>query len=374
MNIFNFEKFSINEKLGVAESTLFYVETIYNHTINEFKNFIESGENKLDDNINIPYRRFYRDIKDREKYSKFPVVGISLNLEFEKISGYLFKKKYPKTSKIKKFAVGGWASRFGHINWSGYSKVVNPIKSVTDHGIIIDIGIFLSISKEFKIEKEIDNLSDDINEAIWHELNHSYEYYNRLKGGVGPIYKRSPKLAITYADINKWKISKKIYDFWRNNFIYYIYASEKHEINAQVQEAAYHVSKYGIKSLYNTNAWESAKYMESFDPDDFIHNLDEVIESEGKDIDGVKDRLKKMWLSQYRDFVEKEKEEHSINDKMIEHLNFNQFIYLMARRLNKRGKDFKNKLSKLYEFDPSVKNVEVSDPIGDYLKYKLKRK
>jgi hypothetical protein len=358
MGIFNFKDFSVNERLGVAEPTLFYIETIFNHTMNYLKDFIKSEDNELDESITIPYRRFYRNIKDRNLYSKFPVVGISLNLKFDKLSPYRFNKRYKideNDTKRSKHAVSGWASRFGHINWTGYSKITNPIKKATDHGIIIDIGINITISKNYKLEGiNLKKISDDINETIWHELNHSYEYYNRLIRGRGPIYKRSPRLAITNTDINSWKISKKIYDFWNNNFIYYLYVSEKHEMNAQVQEAAYHVSKYGINSLYNTNAWEYAKYMESFDPDDFIYQLEEIIMLEGKDIQKTKDSLKKMWLFQYRKYVEEEKEDHSINDRMIEHIDFNQFVYLMGRRLNRCGKKLKNKLVKLYEFDPNV--------------------
>lgn len=374
MGIFNFKDFSVNEKLGVAEPTLFYIETIFSHTMNYLKDFIKSEDKELDESITIPYRRFYREITNREVYSKFPVVGIALNLEFEKISPYRFNKRYKIKDEEKrpKHAVGGWASRFGHVNWSGYSKVVNPIKTVTDHGIVIDIGVNITISSDYKLETNIKRMSDDINETIWHELNHSYEYYNRLRSGGGPIYKRSPRLAITNSDINRWKISKTIYDFWNNKFLYYLYISEKHEMNAQVQEAAYHVSKYGINSLYTTNAWRYAKYMESFDADEFIYQLEEIILLEGKDIEQTKDSLKRMWLLQYRKYVEEEKEEHSINDKMIEHLNFNQFIYLMGRRLNRCGKTFRKKLGKLYEFDPSAPKGEKPDPIGDYIKYKLK--
>ena len=157
MDIFNFKDFLVNEKLGVAEPTIFYIKTIFTHTINYLKDFIKSEDKEFNQSIKIPYRRFYREITNREVYSKFPVVGIVLNLEFEKISPYIFNKKYKieDGDKRPKHAVAGWASRFGHINWSGYSKVVNPIKNVTDHGIIIDIGLNIIISSDYKLEPNL---------------------------------------------------------------------------------------------------------------------------------------------------------------------------------------------------------------------------
>ena len=253
MGILNFKEFSLNEKLGVADATLYYIDTVYNKVWEEFRKFHSSGEKELEKDLRIGYRSFYRKITDRETYSKFPVVGITLTLDFKKLTPEKFHKKYKSAaSKKKKHVVGGWANRFGHKNWSGYSKIKEPIKQVTDHGIIVDLGIEVHVASDFNIGTYWKKLTDDIYETIWHELNHSYEYYNRVKSGAGPIWARSPRLAVTYADCNKWNITKTIYDYWSGYFTYYLYASEPYELNAQVQEAGYFVSKYGIKSLYKT--------------------------------------------------------------------------------------------------------------------------
>lgn len=355
MGIFNFNNFSIlNEKAGVAEATLFYIDPIFNKTWEEFRSFLSSGEKKYSDILTLNYRSFNKKITDNKIYSEFPVVSISLSLEFKKLSNTLFNKKYNKLGKpTRKHTIGGYSTRFGNKNWTGYSKSTTPVKSVTDHGIIIEIGVDIDVREDFNIGSFWKKTTDDIHETIWHELNHSYEHYKRFISGVGPIWKRAPRLAMTHASINKWNLSKHIYDFWTDKFILYLYTSESQEINAQVQETAYYIKKYGMKSLVKTKGWETANLMIDFNAVEFINQLEEVILEDNNDIEQMKKSLKDMWIAQYRNFIKDSKEDHSIDDKLMERLDFKSFVELMGKKINRGGNKLKKKLIKLYQHDPS---------------------
>ncbi len=371
MGIFNFKDFSVNEKLGVADATLYYADAIYQKTLEEFKKFHLSGEKKHEETVNIGYRKFFRKITDREVYSKFPVVSITLNLDFNKQPVETFYKKHKSALKNKtKHAVGGWANRFGHKNWSGYSQIKDPIKTVTDHGIAIDLGIEITVSSDYNIGTYFKKLTDDIYETIWHELNHVYEFYKRVQSGGGTIWTRAPRLAVTFADTNRWNITKGIYDYWQNNFTYYLYASEPYELNAQVQEVGYRVSKYGMKSAYKSLAWQNADFMEKFDADKFIAGLEDIIAKKGKDVRTTKENLKKMWVNLYIKTLTDEKESPTIDHTLVSKMNCEEFVRYMGKRLNKSGKYLKAKIGKLYELDPNMKTEDRPDKIADYYKSK----
>ena len=351
MYILNFKEFFINEKVGVAEATLFYSDAIFEQVWSIFREFNESGEKNFEETLDIPYSDFSKKIKDRELYSKFPVVGVSVNVIFTKISLDSFTNKFQSNIEDrKKYTVGGWSSGFGHKNWSGYSKIKDPIKSVTDHGISISLGLDIIITNDLNIGTYWKKLVDDINETIWHELNHSYEWYQRLIGGKGPIYKRYPGISITLADHNRWKITKSIYEYWSNNFINYIYLSEQHEMNAQVQESGYLVSRYGFDAVKKSSAWRYAEEMSNFNANKFITDLEQVIAEDGKDIKTTKENLKKMWLGEYRRHLLLFKEEPTISDKMVEHLSCDKFIKVIEIRLNRSGRYLLKKLGKLSAF------------------------
>ena len=370
MKISNFKNFKINEKVGVAEPTLFYVDPILNKVWNEFLEFYQSDEKRQEESYNISYNTIRPNITDRFTYSQFPVVGIELDVVFYKMTDQEFNKKYRYSMKSRKGGVthkiGGAAVSFGHKNWAGYTRMAPPVKEVSDHGLIIHCGIYIDLSSNFNMGIYKNKIQEEIEETIWHELNHLYEYYNRALVQVGRIEKRGPSLAVTYADVNKWGIPREIYEYWTYEFAYYIYASEQHELNAQVQEAAFWINKHGISKLQKTQAWENAEYMESFDADDFIEGLDneiftyieskqkpeEIAKREDSHTAIIKERLKNMWVQQYEKAL-LEGETPFLPLNAMKKMDCDEFISYFQRRLNKSGRYLKSKLGKLYEMDPN---------------------
>lgn len=363
MKISNYDNF-INEKMGVALPAICYAKPIHDLTISEFTKYLESGSNKSNLKIEITSDNFSNCLSNKETYSKFPVVSILLNLFFTKIPDDKFSKQYPsKYEKNIPHAVGGAAYKFGHKNWKDYSRKTKSIIEDLEFGIIIKLDVDITIPDSYgKVSDDI-TLSDDINETIWHELNHLYEYYGRLLSEKNiPLHKRSPRLSITFSDANKWGIPKDIFKTW-SKFVFYFYLSEPYEISAQVQEASYFIIKYGFDKLFETTAWKYANDMVNFNPDDFIDilesDIDDYISSKPEEkislYKGVlskplKERLKSMWLSEYKKQLLLNKEESKLDIEKLEKNDCNYFIKYMTKRINKDGERLKRKLTKLYDF------------------------
>lgn len=379
MGINNFKNFRLNEKAGVADATLFYTEPIFNTVWSEFLEFIQSDEKKMEEDHNITYNSIKPHITDRMTYALFPVVGISVNVLFIKMTMDEFNKKYKnsiarqkKLGKTLTHLVGGYATNFGHKNWSGYSRMTNPVRAVSDHGLILNCGVSVDLAPNFNIGIYKNKIQDEIEETIWHELNHLYEYYNRVLVGSGRIATRGPAASITSADVNRWGIPRDVYDFWVHNFTFFLYASEPHELNAQVQEAAFWVSKYGFSRLNKTGAWKMADRMQKFNAEDFIKGLDEeidryigtkpeettVLRPGGVLSHPLRERLKNMWVQQYVKSLNLYTEEPTIPLTAVKKMKCAEFTKYFQKRINDSGTYLKKKLSKLYTIAP---NDDVSD-------------
>jgi len=349
MRISTFSEFNkVNESVGIAIPSVMYSDLIYNKVENEFTEFKKSSEKISEKKIEIKYREVKPYIRSRQEYTKFPVVGITVNLTFEKISTGTFNKKYWSVEeKKKKHALGGWASNFGHRNWTNYSKKVEPIKMLTDHGIIIDLGIDITITEDYNIGTYKVKFDDDLGRVIWHELNHLYEDYNRMLSMKGPLHKRKANIALSFTDENNWNIKKDIFDFWQSELLYYIYASEPYEINAQVQEVGHFLQKYGPKKISKSQAYQNADYMQKFNDEEFIEKLElKISEYYPDDVEYIKDRLRKMWISNYEKKLKEFGEKSLINLGYLKTTTCDEFVKYFGIRLNELGENFKRRILK----------------------------
>jgi len=367
MKIYNFRNF-ILERLGVAMPSIRYADAIYRKAMEELRFYMEEKQSYREylSDPKISEEELKRCMGTEEEYKDFPVTGITLDLNFKQVS----KDDWDGFETEKMHVVGGSAYRFGHKNWHGYSKKTETKVKEVPFGIELLIGIEIFVQKGYRIEED-EKLEDNLMQTIYHELNHLYEYYGRLLSQKGlPLYKRSPKLAITYSDVNRWRIPSDIYSLWSNELVWYFYLSEPYELSAQVQEAAYVVMKHGFDRLFETEAWKNAVLMEKFDAGRFLKMLDSEIEEYISDkgpektalYTGVlslplKERLKEMWLREYQKQFEMEKETPSIDFERLKKNDCEYFVRYMTKRINRAGSKLKAKLGKLYDFAEKKDNI-----------------
>lgn len=365
MGIFNFKEFLINEKHGLSESSVMFIDVLEKKAYYKFIDFLESKENSLNETLNIKYRQLAPFI-NKEKYADFPVVGFELILEFKKMT----ERKYTTTYGVSdnSAAIGGYASGFGNKNWKNYSKIVKPMRKVADVGLIIQLSVGVDIDKSrFDINNPNDKkeLVDGINSTLYHELNHCYEHYKRTikapKRGEyrKPIYDRSFNTALTYAENNVWKFPKAIWYKWTYEFLRYIYISESHELNANIQEIHYFIRKYPNKDLSEFKIFRTADKMQKFDADAFYNSLiNEIMAHNWKDLgnallvgsktpDIIADRLKEMWVSVYEKELKSQKGKSIISLNTLKKMSCKEFVEYWGRQFNQNGDYMKKKIAKI---------------------------
>jgi hypothetical protein len=369
MAILNFKQFSINERLGVAEASLMFSDVLESVTLSEFEKFLKSDEKKWDDKkIEIGWRKLKPEVGDFLLWASFPVVKFELLLKFNKMSPRRFETKYPEIKRRGSLsAIGGSASGFGHRNWKNYSKIVEPVRKIAEIGLIIQIGVEIDIDEvnfDFNSQKDKEEVIGGIGSTIFHEMNHSYENFSRVygmrkEGKNLPIYRRQSPLSVTFSDLNKLRFPKEIYSFWSDEFLYLTYFGEKHELNANVQEMFYYLTRHPDKDFKDSRIWKMANKMASFDADEFYFGLLAKITERGdKDLgnfsligaestEEVAERLKKMWVKVYKENIEEESTRPIAPFSTLEKMSCYEFLKFWESRLNKSGEYLKKKILKL---------------------------
>jgi hypothetical protein len=356
MEIYSFNQYLV-EKLGVSQASLQFIDFLNSRCLSSFREFLETNLRKWDNHMDkIPYNLIKSYIKDTDLYSQFPVVGFELIYLFNKYTDNQFNRQFPKTAESGSvMAIGGWAAGFGNRNWKWYSKIVDPKKKSSERGIVVQIGLEININKE---KFDIDNpehlrlLKDNIDSTMYHELNHSFEHYQRtIKGDTSKfIWERTFSTALTYAAQNRYKFPKSLYKFWEENFLDYIYLSEEFELRSNVQEMAYFLKKYPEKDVKDFVIYKNAQYMESFDGYNFYHKLLRKIGEnalyKGYEVT-IAERLKKMWVDVYLRQCESQKSEPIISEQTLEKMTCEEFIKYWGKKFNENGNYLKKKIYKL---------------------------
>lgn len=367
MRISGFERF-INEKAGVSLPSIQYSDAICDFALNEFYSFLRSGKRSESKMTEVPQDAIKQGIGSKEEFKAFPVVSIRIELIFTK---NLSKEEFAEIGSGKSHMVGGAAYRFGHKNWKGYSRKAKTDMKELSYGIDLLMGLEIFVPADYQAESDREKLRDSVMEAIYHEMNHLYEFYMRLQNQKGiPLWKRSPSISVTHSDINTWGIPKEVYNLWAEEFTYYLYLSEPHEVRAQSQEAAYQVMKYGFDKIFKTTAWLYAKEMEDFSADAFLKKLNDKIEAYIKErgpektalYSGVlslplKERLKQMWISEYAKALKADRDKPAFDIDRMRRKDCEYFVRQMQTRINRAGNRLKRNLGRLFDLADSKDNI-----------------
>lgn len=347
-----FNQYSINEGLGVAEPTEFYLRRLTYIILEEFYNYVDStrysGEESetLTYEVVVPYNEIRSLIplgqESLNKYSYFPVSEIILDLTF-------YKQTVEEMDGAD-FKVGGYASPFAKGREKKATRFRNPIKQLVDHSLSIHLGFSIYYSKFFRKINfqhphfENTKLFKKVESVISHELNHAYEFYYRKLGRRNTI-----KLSPTMASLgeNVYDVPKSIFDLWNNEFTYYIYNSEWHELNAQTQEANTYISRMSLDAFKRTILWKECQKMKNWKYEDFINQMKDEIEDEGMDISTI-DRMVEYFCIELQNWSLSLREIPEIDPWKLYEKSQEEFFKIFEKRINNAGQVLQRNYLRLF--------------------------
>lgn len=348
MKILKFENF-INEKLGVSESSLIFVEYLAKRIKSRFLNFAKKSEKELEQTDNITFPFLKNHITDVNLWYKFPVVGFDIKYQFYQYDDFSFHKSFPNPKSPT--AVGGGAVGFGNRNWTQYSRLTDP-ELGADEGIVLFLEIEIHVNGDvFDEDDEIhdDLLNEGIKATLYHELNHFYEMYCKVKNRkAGQMVRNVGSLntTITHAGNRPVGISDEIVDYWFNNFINYTYFSEDFELRSNVQEIDFYFKEHPEQKIKDNRIFKEYDKMSKFDGDVFYQNLLKLIQLNKGDSYMI-ENLKNHWVSSYKKEVVSQKQTPIIPINKLEKMSAYEFIKWWEDILNKKGEYVKKKIYKL---------------------------
>jgi hypothetical protein len=349
----DFNSYKLNEALGIAESTLFYVDIIKQKVMEEVIDYINDCitlNQKEVKQITIPYREIRRHVTNWEVYKEFPVSEILVDVEIVKKRKDLIKRMKFLTDVIEEtpFKVGGYASPFARGRERAAARIKDPVRMTLDHSLLIHMGIEVEYSDNFDLYIHERKLETQIESVILHELNHTYEYYNRKLGGA-----RNMDLALTYASTGKnvMRRPKVIFDYWQYYFTDFIYMSEPHEVRAYIQESKSFVDKLDFESFQKTTMWKVAKYMQEYSYKKFLTKFDRVVEKYNPEyVDKITDVLIKDFIKEYKKHVDEFKETPLIDPEKLSYMTREEFFEYWQNYIRKAGDKIVRGMYRLYAY------------------------
>lgn len=355
MSLIKYKNFNILEKMGVVNSTTFYIRRLTYIVLEEFYKFIEQtrgigkeNSDYIEYEIVVPYQEINSLLpsgkKGLEEYSNFPISEIIINLQLS--------KETVEKMKGNDYMVGGYAMPFAKGRELQATRFRNPIKQNTDHSISIYMGIELLYGPYFKRINfnhphfENTKLFKKVESIISHELNHLYEFYKRRLSRGGKI-RLAPTMA-SLTDNTYDDISSSIFKIWSENFLVHIYNSEPHEMNAQVQEANTYVKRMDLTKFKNSNIWKESQKMRYWSYKEFLSDLKEEIEYEKLDINSTIEKLKEIFLNDLEKWVIDLKESPTIKVDKLRNLSTDNFFVFFEKRIKESGNILTRRFLRLF--------------------------
>lgn len=340
--IFKFNDF-INEKaMGISLPSISYSKLVYEKVLSNFLTFVNGSEQKLSKQIVISKFEINTKIKDKNrKYlSDYPICKFEINLKFKK------SKEGDTVRNRRHFIKNGYLISAGAHNFGEAeddSRILNNeiiFNMYVD--ITIDPGKFKILNGSY-VSEEFKNYLES---TIWHELNHNYELWSKMKKNKSA---KTLPVSVTWADKNSWGIPKEVFKQWNREFLFFIYTSEPHEIRAIIQEIGFYINKK--HKIDNENlSYQYILKMREFSPKFLIDHMKKVIlETTGTEVDYqyILERLKNMWISNYKQQLKTNLETDRIRIEKIEKMSAEEFISFFGKRINKAGEYMFRKVHKM---------------------------
>ncbi len=347
----------INEALGVAKSTTFYTKRLTKMVIDEFYDFVDDAKT-LGKGASEPYvgdkALSYYQIKnlipstDRDVYLDFPVSEILVSVIIEKKDR---EEMLDSDGFEVPYLIGGYASPFAKGREKYATRFKPSIRQKVDHSLSIHLTIEINYGNKFRKistshpQFENTHLFKKVESVILHELNHLYEFYKRRLSGSSSI-----GTSLTWASIGEdiYKdLPKDVIKYWQDEFTTYIYAAEKHELNAQVQEMKAYSDKMNFDKFRRLFQYKQAKDMQSWNYEEFLNEMTNRLDKHKLTI-SIVDIMKEQFILEYEKNLKELDEIPKIDPVKLRKMSTEKFFKFFEKIIKEAGETLIRGYCRLY--------------------------
>jgi hypothetical protein len=340
----------ITEKLGVAEPTLPYITIVYEELKGKTIEFYNSDLSSYSEQIIITLKDMSFIYKEYfSLFVQFPVEKLIIN--------FSAKKKNQKNQELLKvgvnYATMGAAYDIGKRNENvsylkkSSSRLPKYVLEDIKNSLVLKSDFYIEIGNNFD-DEQLKKLLKDLEDTIYHEFAHFYEYYKRLESGSKAL-----DFTLAYVGSKNYNVPKPIFKLW-NRFLYYIYFSEPYEMRAVTQEISNKLKRMSLSEFRDTPYGQVIQKMMDFDAEEDYQNILDEISNYNPNLEtSILTRLYSWYLQDYF-------KDSSLTDKLPQKIimkskDIKTLMKKFQPRINKAGNDLNKKVLKFvaqYSKDP----------------------
>jgi hypothetical protein len=196
----------------------------------------------------------------------------------------------------------------------------------------------------------MDELFYDLRDAVLHEFNHMYEYYNRaVKGKKG--------LDTTLSFMKKpfemfdTGLNEEVLSVWKQ-FLSLLYMSEPYEVRAMSQEAYSKRLRMPFEQFKTTKYWQYCQGMINFDASDYYEYILELIEDLPQEEQNTLLKTLHTYFIAYYEFSKKTGYNNPLDKKIMNTENILDLMKYFQPTINKMGEKLRRNFIRLYSLNP----------------------
>ena len=332
----------LTEDLGVSRATLAYTNIIYETVKDKLLESIRNNRN-VSETITLGLKDLFKVYKnDVEDFIELPIEKILIKFSYNKLDDNV----YPEG-----FVTMAFADMIGE-----GSQLKSPSRYIPKE-IADEIGQTLIAGFEFNFnvnkdinEEQMDELFYDLRDAVTHECNHMYEYYNRAISGAKELDTTLSFMKRPYEMFGD-KIREDVLQIWKL-FLNLLYVSEPYEVRAMSQEAYSKRLRMPFEKFKETKYWDYSNRMIDFDAQAYYDYIIDLMGDLPKEEQTeILNTIHEYFIAYY-EFSKKIVYQNPLNKKIINTKNIMDIMKYFQPQINKSGKKLQRNFMRLYALQP----------------------
>jgi hypothetical protein len=330
----------LTEDLGVSRASIPFTNLITNYVENEIKKVFNSNK-EIKKTLKLKLKDIFPIYKSNiEDFIELPIEEVIIKFSFQRLDD----DTIPEGFNILAFA--------DMIDSGSYLKEPSKFlpKNLSD-----EIHMSLVAGFEFEVIvnesfNDISELSDDLRDAVLHEFNHMYEYYNRALSGSKGIDTTLSFMKKPF-EMFDTGINEEVLGVWKQ-FLSLLYMSEPYEVRAMSQEAYSKRLRMSLDEFKNTKYWQYSQGMINFDAENYYNYILQLIEELPKEEQENILQSLHEYFTAYYEFSKKMVYNNPLNKKIMNTKNILDIMKYFEPTINKMGEKLRRNFIRLYSLTP----------------------